>query len=396
VFYLSTQATGSPTPGLLNFTSLQPTGTLHIWASSDVRLAGVSLDLIETGGGIRFTELHVPNPEGPPARWAFLDGPQEVTNSAVRHIGGAAVPGVLGDGIGAGSTAGESVLLASVNYVVTSGGNLQFALRVGTNGISDFDGNFAQLRFGSPSAPIIVGDQFGATGNVGGGISEPVFLPPVVVDANLGDRGQGSFLGHTFATSSGATPVAWSNLIASGPASPVIAPTLTSGGVFTWNSAGSALGQYHFDVTATNPGGTDVGRLSLNLVAPPPEPPILLNYVKGARPNDFVIHTFSATDSDTPLTDLTWSNFVFEGADVAIVPTFDPLTRSFSWNTAGSPDGLYAARVTVSDPTGGSDTGTLFISLGDLPGGEPELPEPATMTHLILTIIGLLGLVRKR
>ena len=106
MFYLSTQSTGA-TPGLLNVNvAPNSTGTLHIWANSDVRLSGVSLDLIETGGFIKFQgPLSVSNPAGPPPRWAFLDGPQVIVNSLVTNIGGAALPGLNGDGIGQGSTA---------------------------------------------------------------------------------------------------------------------------------------------------------------------------------------------------------------------------------------------------------------------------------------------------
>ncbi len=86
------------------------------------------------------------------------------------------------------------------------------------------------------------------------------------MDVNSGDREQGSVISHTFTTSVGVPPITWGNLIASGPGSLVNAPSLTANGVFNWNSAGSPLGQYNFDVTATNGFGSDVGRLSLNLV----------------------------------------------------------------------------------------------------------------------------------
>jgi hypothetical protein len=118
-------------------------GTLHLWANSDVRLSGVSFDLVEVGGAIKFTDLNVPNPAGPPPRWLILDGPQEITNSAVNHIGGAAIPGLFGNGVGTGSTAGANVLIASVNYMVTNAsGGSGLRLRVGGNGIADFNGNF--------------------------------------------------------------------------------------------------------------------------------------------------------------------------------------------------------------------------------------------------------------
>ncbi len=57
VFYLSNSDSGNPPAGLLSLTGIAPgsVGTLHIWSNSDVRLSGVSLDLVETGGGIKFT-----------------------------------------------------------------------------------------------------------------------------------------------------------------------------------------------------------------------------------------------------------------------------------------------------------------------------------------------------
>jgi hypothetical protein len=497
VFYVSTQDSGAvPEPVSVAGVPFGSTGTLHIWARSDVRLSGVSLDLIETGGAIKFTGLDVPNPND---RWAFVDGPQIVTNSAVNNIGGVAIPLVHGRGIGPGSLEETDVLLASVNYLATGGGTLQLALRVGSNGISDFDGNASPLRFGTESAPILFGDQFGATGPVGSiQVDGPPPQPPVVADARLGDRAQGSLINHTLMTLAGDTPITWSNLLVSGPGPPVHAPNLSPNGEFTWNTAGSPLGLYDFDVTATNAVGSDVGRLSLNLVAPPPPPPPVLPSVVNANlgnrplggvlthrfttsagdspiewdnlvisgpgspanppsltsdglfswntsgstlglynfdvtatnaagsdigrlwlnlvaplpqppsvndtgieiaPGETVVHTFTAFDADTSLAELTWSNLVFEGDSVAIPPTFDPLTRLFSWNTAGSPDGTYKALVTVSDPMGFSDTGALWIGLGvgmpTFPGGEPEIPEPATMTHLSLATLGLLIAVRR-
>jgi hypothetical protein len=98
----------------------------------------------------------------------------------------------------------------------------------------------------------------------------PTFLPPLVADANLGNRTQDSLISHNF-TALGTPPITWDNLMVNGPGAPTIAPTLTTSGVFSWNSAGSPLGLYNFDVTATNPYGSDTGRLMINLVEAPPE-----------------------------------------------------------------------------------------------------------------------------
>ena len=152
-----------------------------------------------------------------------------------------------------------------------TGGTSQLSLRVGGLTIADWNGNAPNVHFGTASNPAIPGGVPGGMGVVGSiGVETPLPRPPVVVDANLGDREQGSVIGHTFTTSIGDPPITWGNLIANGPGPLVNAPSLTANGVFNWNSAGSPLGLYNFDVTATG-FGSDVGRLSLNLVAPGPE-----------------------------------------------------------------------------------------------------------------------------
>jgi hypothetical protein len=92
----------------------------------------------------------------------------------------------------------------------------------------------------------------------------------VVVDANLGNRAQGAQIEHQFSISAGIPPIFWSNLtpIAGNPL-PKIAPSLTASGQFSWNTAGSPLGTYRWDVTATNPASSDTGQLTVTLI---PEP----------------------------------------------------------------------------------------------------------------------------
>jgi hypothetical protein len=55
-------------------------GTLYLWANTDVRLSSISLDLIETGGGIKFTGAEWLNPNN---RWVINQTPV-VTNDKVR------------------------------------------------------------------------------------------------------------------------------------------------------------------------------------------------------------------------------------------------------------------------------------------------------------------------
>jgi hypothetical protein len=117
------------------------------------------------------------------------------------------------------------------------------------------------------------GAEFPVSGTVGGG-QQPV--APVVVDVNLGNRLRGSVVTHQFTTSAGDSPITWGNLVVNGPAgggAPTNAPSLTAGGAFSWDTGGTtALGTWNFDVTATNAGGTDVGRLTINVI---PEPATL-------------------------------------------------------------------------------------------------------------------------
>jgi hypothetical protein len=250
-------------------------GTLHIWTTTDVRLSGISLNLVETGGGIKFMgPMDVPNPN---TRWAFLDGPQEVTNSAANHIGGAAIPGAVGDGVGPGTANaanGNNVLIGSIPYMALGSGTSQLQLQVGGNGIADFTGAFAQVKFGTDSAANVAGDAFGMGGAVGtiavtgGGGDLPVITPVAV-----GEVEQATTIVRNLMASNG--PITWSALTPT-TGSPAMAATLTPGGEFSWNPAGSRRGpkgngvQYSWTATATNAAGAATGvAITLSLI---PEP----------------------------------------------------------------------------------------------------------------------------
>ncbi len=92
LFYLSDQPLGVAQPGMfsMNNPASGTAGQLNIYAMTDVRLSGVSLDLFETGGGIRFSGLNVVND----GRWWILDGPQVIEDSKITSIGGGAIPGM--------------------------------------------------------------------------------------------------------------------------------------------------------------------------------------------------------------------------------------------------------------------------------------------------------------
>jgi hypothetical protein len=90
---------------------------------------------------------------------------------------------------------------------------------------------------------------------------------PVPVDADLGEREQGSIIEHTFTVSSSAGPVTWNNLVVSpGSQMPTIAPVLMADGTFNWDSAGSPIGLYTFAATVIDLFGTADGHVSVSLV----------------------------------------------------------------------------------------------------------------------------------
>jgi hypothetical protein len=103
----------------------------------------------------------------------------------------------------------------------------------------------------------------------------PPPIPPIVTDIDLGGEiFPGSLVSHQFTTSFGDLPVIWSNLVSTRPT--VNAPTLSDSGLFSWQTSRlDAPGTYYFDVTATNDGGSDSGRLTVRL-AIIPEPTAML------------------------------------------------------------------------------------------------------------------------
>lgn len=166
LFYLSTAAdAASATPGLLDAQALPASnGSFHIIADSDVRLAGVSLNVVNTGGAINLTGVTVLNPA---TRWFALDGPQTTANDKISSVGGAAIPGLSGEGIGGASPQGAKVILATVNYTALAGGIANLQLEVGTNTVADWDGGFPTIFFGTQSGAGVNGGIPGGSGAVG-------------------------------------------------------------------------------------------------------------------------------------------------------------------------------------------------------------------------------------
>jgi hypothetical protein len=141
------------------------TGTLNIFANTDVRLSGVSLDLVETGGGIKFTGATLLNPSN---RWA-IPGTPTIQDSQVLSLSGGAIPGVVGGGIGPGAPGTDAlpgVLFATVNYTANSQGTSNLSLRVGDLVIADWDAQNPNVGFGT-GPPNIPGGVPGGMGPVG-------------------------------------------------------------------------------------------------------------------------------------------------------------------------------------------------------------------------------------
>jgi hypothetical protein len=116
---------------------------------------------------------------------------------------------------------------------------------------------------------------------------EPPPIPPVVVNVALGGEiHPGSLVTHQFTTSFGDVPVTWSNLVAVRPTTNPA--TLSESGLFSWQTTKlDAGGLYQFDVTATNAGGSDTGRLTLRL-AIIPEPTAIALLALGIGTSLFV------------------------------------------------------------------------------------------------------------
>lgn len=84
-----------------------------------------------------------------------------------------------------------------------------------------------------------------------------------------------------------------------------------------------------------------------------------------------------------------WNGLSFvSGPAPATPPTFDPATQKFSWNTIGSPIGTYKWSVQASNIWG---TGTGFVTVNIT-----SIPEPATLTLIVLCIFSSLGSIRCR
>jgi len=180
IFYLSTSNVAG-VPGNLDLHGAAgDTGTLFCWANSDVRLSGVSLDILSANpAALKFANPLTVNGAG--TAWAFLDGPQSVADGLVTHVGGGAVPGSSGNGIGAGSPTGNDFLLGSVGYVLGTAGTSALSLQIASNEIVDWEGNYPTLRFGSANGAPLTGDFAPGKAGVVGSAAVTVIPEPATV-----------------------------------------------------------------------------------------------------------------------------------------------------------------------------------------------------------------------
>jgi hypothetical protein len=155
IFYLTTDATGNVAGDINAQVAPGASGNFYLYANSDVRLSSVSLDLLSSNASaIKLTSANV---DTSGSRYAFADGPLTVAadGSSITSIGGIAIPGLNGNGIGPGSNIPSPTLLATIGYTAGATGTSNLSLRVGGNQIGDFNG-----------APVVV--QVGAAGTIDG------------------------------------------------------------------------------------------------------------------------------------------------------------------------------------------------------------------------------------
>jgi hypothetical protein len=147
----------------------------------------------------------------------------------------------------------------------------------------------------------------------------------------------------------------------------------------------------NFDLTTVGVFSESTGTLTEAALVGPPEletndPPVvadgLIDNVMAGHPNSAnnpVVHTFTATD-DEPVSELVWGGLAFDSYTPGFGGTggapwkpaaFDSDTQIFSWDTTGSPRGIYKWNVNATDMNGVGwvDQGTVTVNVvGPLPG----------------------------
>jgi hypothetical protein len=142
------------------------------------------------------------------------------------------------------------------------------------------------------------------------------------------------------------------------------------------------------DLTLVGSGGFGTNNRDLDLVyvgGTTGTAPVVTDFaspdrIQGAQ----ISHQFAATGDPVP----TWGSLtpVAGNPTPAIVPTLSA-AGLFTWNSAGSPYGNYAWDVTATNSVG-SDVGRFSVEL--------IIPEPATISLVGLSVLGLVGLFGRR
>jgi hypothetical protein len=137
------------------------------------------------------------------------------------------------------------------------------------------------------------------------------------------------------------------------------------------------------DLTGTYSGGLGTPNRELSFAcincSDDPEPPIAMDAALTALPGETVVHNFQATDPNDPPESLVWSDLILNAGALIIAPTLGA-DGSFSWDSTGSPVGLYAWSATVTNSSGLSDLAALQVIV--------VVPEPASavLTGLVVTV----------
>lgn len=265
IFWLSnSNVAGAPGQLDLSNQTAGGTGTMYLWGQTDVGVAGMGFNLLSSGSGLQFTGATYSADATNAAAWNLGNKPIVVTGPKVSDMTAATL--AAAGGFGPGTSIGNTMLLASINYTLgpaSSTSNL--SLQVSDFGVADNAGNPLSFRFGDPSKPLLTGDQIDATG-IAGAVSVAggqTGVAPNIIEIVLNDRELSSGLISQQLDDGPADPAAtWSNLVLNN-GSPLIAPSLSNGGLFTWNPAGSKAGKkgngvlYRWTATATNATGAD-------------------------------------------------------------------------------------------------------------------------------------------
>jgi hypothetical protein len=273
VFYLSTSDTAGA-PAMLNLTGAPgATGTLFLWGNSpDVRIGGISLDVISSGDAIKFNAPLTGPQAG--ANWSFVNPPTlSPDGRSLTGFGAAAIPPAAG-GFGAGSPAGPSLMLGSFGYTLGAG-TANLRMEIGDAEITDYDGGYPMVHFGTAASPARLGSAVGEgndVGGLGGGV-----VPPVITDATIGPLATdtANAITHQFAANQAITTWTLTSLLGPAGATPTFTPSLSATGSFSWAATKADLrgmdsAQWVATVSGQNANGSDTGTLTINLVIPEP------------------------------------------------------------------------------------------------------------------------------